>query len=60
MDWVNAPKMKGETAWFAKAAPGIPDNLKSLWLSITFMPTFSEDRSENGNRLHHKLKALLN
>lgn len=47
--------MKGETAWFAKAAPGIPVNLNFLWHSITFMLTFGEDRAKNGNRLHNKL-----
>lgn len=39
MSWVSAPEMKGETTWFAKAAPGTPDSVKFLWLFITLMPT---------------------
>lgn len=39
MSWVSVPEMKGETTWFAKAAPGTPDSVKFLWLFITHMPT---------------------
>lgn len=49
--------MKGEIAWFAKAAPGIPDNRKFLWLPIAFVSAFSAGRSENGNELCHKFKG---
>lgn len=39
VSWVSAPEMKGETTWFAKAAPGTPESAKFLWLFITLMPT---------------------